>query len=67
MSEVRNIKHAISIESGVHSHMALFKNDKLKTRRRVILAYFGLFMNQMVGINLVVYYSPSKHARRRRC
>ena len=48
-SELKAIKHAISMESGSRSHMALFRNDKLKTRRRVMLAYFGLFMNQMVG------------------
>jgi hypothetical protein len=40
-SEIAAIKHAISIESGVKSHSALFKSDKLKTRRRIILAYFG--------------------------
>lgn len=62
VSEVRAIKHAISVESGVRSHRALFKSDKLKTRRRIMLAYFGLFMNQMVGINLVVYYAPSTFA-----
>ncbi|KAK5054398.1 hypothetical protein LTR84_001288 [Exophiala bonariae] len=59
VSEVRAIKHAVAVESGVRSHRALFKSDKLKTRRRIALAYFGLFMNQMVGINLVVYYSPT--------
>lgn len=58
-SEIRAIKHAIATESGSRSHMALFRSDKLKTRRRVILAYFGLFMNQMVGINMVVYYMPT--------
>ena len=58
-SEVAAIKRAVSIESGVRSHRALFKNDRLKTRRRVLLAYFVLFMNQMVGINLVVYYMPT--------
>ena len=62
VSEVRAIKHAVSVEAGVRSHRALFKGDKLKTRRRIILAYFGLFMNQMVGINLVVYYAPSTFA-----
>jgi MFS family permease len=58
-SEVAAIRHALSIESGVVSHLALFKKDKIHTRRRVALAYFGLFMNQMVGINLVVYYMPT--------
>lgn len=51
-SEVANIKHALAVESGVTSHRALFRKDKLKTRRRIMLAYFGLFMNQMVT------YSP---------
>lgn len=51
-SEIRAIKHAIASESGIRSHSALFKSDKIKTRRRVMLAYFGLFMNQMVGINM---------------
>ena len=60
VSEVRAIKHAVSVESGTRSHRALFKKDRLRTRRRVLLAYFVLFMNQMVGINLVVYYMPSK-------
>ena len=58
-SEVAAIKNALSVESGVTSHRALFRKDKIHTRRRVMLAYFGLFMNQMVGINLVVYYMPT--------
>jgi hypothetical protein len=49
-SEVANIKHALAVESGVTSHRALFKKDRLKTRRRIMLAYFGLFMNQMVNV-----------------
>lgn len=59
-SEIRNIRHAIEIETkaGAQSLMSLFKADELKTRRRVILAYIGLFMNQLSGINLVVYYMP---------
>ena len=61
MSEVAAIKHALSVESGVVSHMALFKKDKIHTRRRVVLAYFGLFMNQMVGINrtLMPLFAPA--------
>jgi MFS family permease len=57
-SEIRAIKHAIAQESGIRSHRALFKSDKIKTRRRVLLAYFGLFMNQMVGINMVSTQTP---------
>ena len=45
--EVRAIKHALAEESQVKSHRALFRKDKLHTRRRVLLAYFALFMNQM--------------------
>ena len=61
-TEMRNIRQAIAIEThaGAQSLMSLFKSDKLKTRRRVILAYVGLFMNQLSGINLVVYYMPCK-------
>ena len=46
--EIQAIKFALAQESAVQSHRALFMKDKLHTRRRVILAYFGLFMNQMV-------------------
>lgn len=51
------IRAAISLEvqEGAQKYSAVFKDDILKTRRRVILAWFGLFMNQMGGINLVVY------------
>lgn len=60
-SELRNIRHAIAIETkaGAENLTNLFKSDELKTRRRVILAYVGLFMNQLSGINLVVYYMVS--------
>ncbi|MCJ1333108.1 hypothetical protein MMC10_009802 [Thelotrema lepadinum] len=59
--EMRSIRQAIEIEKsvGAQNLMALFKSDKLQTRRRVVLAYMGLFMNQLSGINLVVYYMPS--------
>lgn len=45
-SEIQAIKFALAQESTVKSHRALFKKDKLHTRRRVLLAYFALFMNQ---------------------
>jgi hypothetical protein len=47
--EIANIKHALAEESTVQSNRALFRKDKLHTRRRILLAYFGLFMNQMGG------------------
>lgn len=52
--QMDGIREAIAIEKrvGAQRLSGLFKNDRLKTRRRVILAWFGLFMNQMVGINM---------------
>lgn len=57
VEEMDAIRANIAMESseGNAKISAVFKNDHLKTRRRVILAWFGLFMNQMGGINLVVY------------
>ena len=40
---------AMETREGNDKISALFKNDHLKTRRRVALAWFGLFMNQMGG------------------
>ncbi|KAF2162131.1 hypothetical protein M409DRAFT_69342 [Zasmidium cellare ATCC 36951] len=59
--EMAAIRAAISLEvqEGAQKYSAVFKDDILKTRRRVCLAWFGLFMNQMGGINLVVYYMPT--------
>lgn len=38
----------------------IFKNDSVKTGRRVLLAWGVQAMNQLGGINLVVYYIPCK-------
>jgi hypothetical protein len=46
--EIGAIRHALAAESAVKSHRALFKKDKLHTRRRVLLAYFGLFVSGYV-------------------
>lgn len=60
VGELEAIRAAIAIEGKEGSKIsALFKKDALQTRRRVILAWFGLFMNQWSGINLVVYYMPT--------
>jgi predicted MFS family arabinose efflux permease len=61
VDEMAAIRANVEMETaeGNDKFTALFKADALKTRRRVILAYFVLFMNQMGGINLVVYYMPS--------
>lgn len=59
IGEIEAIRAAIAIESGVQKVSSLFKKDILQTRKRVVLAWFGLFMNQWSGINLVVYYMPT--------
>ncbi|KAF2488091.1 putative MFS sugar transporter [Neohortaea acidophila] len=45
--------------TGEYRWRDLFKRDEVQTGRRVLLAYGMQFMNQMGGINLVVYYVPS--------
>ncbi|KAF5512710.1 Sugar transporter STL1 [Colletotrichum aenigma] len=37
---------------------SIFKRDRVRTRYRILLAWFIQFMNQASGINLVVYYIP---------
>lgn len=59
VGEIEAIQTAIAIEQGAKTWTSIFKKDALQTRKRVILAYFGLFMNQWSGINLVVYYMPT--------
>lgn len=59
VGEITAIRAALKIEEGVQNFSSLFKKDILQTRRRVVLAWFGLFMNQWSGINLVVYYMPT--------
>lgn len=41
----------MEIQEGNSKLASVFKNDHLQTRRRVILAYFALFMNQMGGVS----------------
>ncbi|PPJ58607.1 hypothetical protein CBER1_03532 [Cercospora berteroae] len=61
IEEMAAIRAAVALErrEGGQSYMSVFKPDALQTPRRVALAWFGLFMNQMGGINLVVYYMPT--------
>ncbi|PSN72001.1 general substrate transporter [Corynespora cassiicola Philippines] len=61
VEQVEGIREAIAIETraGAQKLSGLFKDGKLKTRRRVLLAWFGLFMNQLSGINMIVYYMPT--------
>lgn len=50
-TEMEVIRMAINIEEseGQTSWTSVFKDDIVKTRRRVGLAWFGLFMNQLSG------------------
>ncbi|TLD35702.1 general substrate transporter [Venturia nashicola] len=61
MEQVMEIREAISVErhAGAQKISGLFKNDRVKTRRRVILAWFMLFMNQLSGINIIIAYIPT--------
>jgi hypothetical protein len=67
ISERDAIRAAIQLETSdnnrLSSFMSVFRNDHVKTRRRVFLAWWVQFMNQAGGINLVVYYAPCKLRR----
>lgn len=53
VGEMEAIRAAIAVEKGegASTISGLFKKDLLKTRRRVFLAWFGLFMNQWSGVS----------------
>ncbi|KAK3077127.1 hypothetical protein LTS18_011150, partial [Coniosporium uncinatum] len=59
--ESNQILHAIEIEThnAASSWWDIFKQDEVQTGKRVLLAYGMQFMNQVGGINLVVYYVPT--------
>ncbi|KAF2675812.1 putative Myo-inositol transporter 1 [Lentithecium fluviatile CBS 122367] len=59
--ENREILEALKVEQeyGEYRWSQLLVKDKVQTGRRVLLAYGMQFMNQMGGINLVVYYITS--------
>jgi len=56
--ENREVLEALQVERehGEYKWSQLLKKDRVQTGRRVLLAYGAQFMNQMGGINLVVYY-----------
>ncbi|KAL1860575.1 hypothetical protein VTK73DRAFT_7274 [Phialemonium thermophilum] len=57
--EANAIQAALDMEAeaeGSASWSSTFREDKVRTRYRVFLAWFVQFMNQVGGINLVVYY-----------
>ncbi|KAF2472531.1 putative Myo-inositol transporter 1 [Lindgomyces ingoldianus] len=59
--ENRDVLEALKVEQehGEYRWSQLLKRDEVQTGRRVLLAYGMQFMNQMGGINLVVYYITS--------
>jgi MFS family permease len=66
VNERRAILSAIELENNANkkSVWKMFRNDEVKTGQRVLLAWGMQLMNQVGGINLVVYYVPSKCAPR---
>lgn len=61
VKEQKDILEALAMENeaGQYRFRDLLKRDEVQTGRRVLLAYGMQFMNQMGGINLVVYYVTS--------
>ncbi|ODM16298.1 hypothetical protein SI65_08297 [Aspergillus cristatus] len=61
LSEQTEILEAISVETenGGFKWRNIFKRDEVSTGYRVLLAYGMQFMNQVGGINLVVYFIPT--------
>lgn len=59
--EQKDVLDALALERihGEYKWSQLFKRDEVQTGRRVLLAYGMQFMNQIGGINLVVYFVPS--------
>lgn len=60
-NQKRDVQEVLKLErkQGVYTFRQLFKQDEIKTRRRVMLAYGIQVMNQIGGINFVVYFVPS--------
>ncbi|OOQ81535.1 hexose carrier protein [Penicillium brasilianum] len=61
VSESEGILEAIELETlhGEYKWSQILTRDEVQTGKRVLLAYGIQFMNQMGGINLVVYYVTS--------
>ncbi|KIY68950.1 putative MFS sugar transporter, partial [Cylindrobasidium torrendii FP15055 ss-10] len=60
LKESGDILEAMRLESdSSFKWTSLFKPDRVQTGRRVLLAWGMQFMNQVGGINLVVYYVPT--------
>ncbi|KAJ4156577.1 hypothetical protein NW754_008210 [Fusarium falciforme] len=60
IEQTKAIEAAIELEAEAQvSLVDCFKNDRVKTGSRVMMAWGMQLMNQLGGINLVVYYVPS--------
>ncbi|KAJ5580823.1 general substrate transporter [Penicillium hetheringtonii] len=61
VKERQAIVSAIELETNASkkSFWSIFRNDEVKTGQRVLLAWGMQLMNQVGGINLVVYYVPT--------
>ncbi|OAL22877.1 hypothetical protein AYO22_06785 [Fonsecaea multimorphosa] len=59
--ESQDILEVIELETlhGQYKWSQILRRDEVQTGRRILLAYGMQFMNQMGGINLVVYYVTS--------
>ncbi|KAG9832372.1 putative MFS sugar transporter, partial [Aureobasidium melanogenum] len=59
--EQKDILDALALERlhGEYKWSQILRRDDVQTGRRVLLAYGMQFMNQIGGINLVVYYVPT--------
>jgi hypothetical protein len=62
ITERRAILSAIELEDSVNkqSFWKIFRDDEVKTGQRVLPAWRMQLMNQVGGINLVVYYVSRK-------
>ncbi|KAJ5731199.1 general substrate transporter [Penicillium malachiteum] len=61
VKEHRAIQSALELDnfSSKKSVWKIFRNDEIKTGQRVLLAWGMQLMNQVGGINMIVYYIPT--------
>lgn len=61
INERMAIMAALEVEdsAGKQSFWKIFRNDEVKTGKRVLLAWGIQLMNQVGGLNMIVYYVPT--------
>ncbi|KAJ5734353.1 general substrate transporter [Penicillium malachiteum] len=61
VKEHRAIQSALELDnfSSKKSVWKIFRNDEIKTGQRVLLAWGMQLMNQVGGINMIIYYIPT--------